>query len=118
MRASIIFLARDRTTAWEHANAGLSGVDGIQPIEDYDVAAVIPMHNTSDYNLLLAELKPIYMESNAAGLPRHMVPGDLVVFDTGGHVFLADVPNKWTLLDTVTGAPFVALANRNPETGA
>lgn len=105
MKATLIFLARDRTTVMQHMGAGLKGVEGIQPAGCYDVVATIPLHETVDYNVLLAEVDVTCMTGENKTLPRSMVPGDLVVFDTD-HVFLADVADKWTLLDERAAAPF------------
>jgi hypothetical protein len=112
MKATIVFLARDRTAAWQHAHAGLYGIGGIQPIESYDAVAVVPLHDTDDYNVLLAEVEATCMSRKFGDAPRHMVPGDLVVFSTG-HVFLADVPDKWTSLDDEHATPFIELVNRS-----
>lgn len=111
MKATIVFLARDRTTVMQHMGAGLKGREGIQPAHFYDVVAALPLHETGDFNVLLAAIDATCMTGQDGararnyGLPRAMVPGDLVVFDDGP-VFLADVADRWTMLDEMTAAPF------------
>ena len=105
MKATLVYLARDRTTVMQHMGAGLKGVEGIQPAGCYDAVAALPLHETEDYNLLLAEIDVTCMTGENKSLPRAMVPGDLVVFEDGP-VFLADVADRWTMLDERAAAPF------------